>query len=74
MASALGGTVDNGPYRVMVVEDATVIRAMLNRTLEQDPQIEVVTSATSGQPARLYAVGMPAGLAIADQAIVGVAA
>jgi two-component system chemotaxis response regulator CheB len=51
MASTTGTASDRGPYRVMVVEDATVIRAMLNRTLEQDPQIEVVTSVINGEMA-----------------------
>lgn len=51
MASTVGAAGDNGPYRVMVVEDATVIRAMLNRTLEQDPLIEVVTSVINGEMA-----------------------
>ncbi len=51
MASAAGTANRSGPYRVMVVEDATVIRAMLNRTLEQDPQIEVVTSVINGEMA-----------------------
>ncbi len=43
-----GGT---EPYRVMLVEDATVIRAMLSRALEQDPQIEIVASVINGEMA-----------------------
>ena len=51
MASTTGAASENGPYRVMVVEDATVIRALLNRTLEQDPEIAVVTSVINGEMA-----------------------
>lgn len=51
MASTTGAASDGGPYRVMVVDDATVIRAMLIRALEQDPQIEVVTSVINGEMA-----------------------
>ncbi|MDJ0944090.1 MAG: chemotaxis response regulator protein-glutamate methylesterase [Kiloniellales bacterium] len=51
MTATTGAAGASGPYRVMVVEDATVIRAMLNRTLEQDPQIEVVTSVINGEMA-----------------------
>ncbi len=51
MASTLGPESDNEPYRVMVVEDATVIRALLNRTLEQDPRIEVAASVINGEMA-----------------------
>ena len=39
------------PYRVMLVEDATVIRSMLTRALEQDPQIEVAASVINGEMA-----------------------
>lgn len=42
---------DDGPYRVMVVEDSTVIRALLNRALEADPEIVVVTSVINGEMA-----------------------
>ena len=39
------------PYRVMLVEDATVIRSMLTRALEQDSQIEVTASVINGEMA-----------------------
>lgn len=42
---------DDGPYRVMVVEDSTVIRALLNRALEADPEIVVVNSVINGEMA-----------------------
>ena len=35
-------------YRVMVVEDSAVIRGLIARTLESDPEIEVVASAGNG--------------------------
>ena len=37
-AVAAGG----GPYRVMVVDDSAVIRGLLTKTLESDPEIKVV--------------------------------
>ena len=49
-ASASGGTVSN-PIRVMVVDDSAVIRGLLTRTLEADPDIAVVASVGNGQMA-----------------------
>ena len=49
-ASASGGTVAN-PIRVMVVDDSAVIRGLLTRTLEADPDIAVVASVGNGQMA-----------------------
>jgi two-component system chemotaxis response regulator CheB len=48
--SASGGTVAN-PIRVMVVDDSAVIRGLLTRTLEADPDIAVVASVGNGQMA-----------------------
>lgn len=39
------------PYRVMVVDDSSVIRGMLSRWLSADPAIEIVASAANGQMA-----------------------
>ncbi|MEI6984700.1 MAG: chemotaxis response regulator protein-glutamate methylesterase [Rhodospirillaceae bacterium] len=39
------------PYRVMVVDDSAVIRGLLTRALEGDPEIRVVTSVGDGQMA-----------------------
>ena len=36
------------PYRVMVVDDSAVIRGLLTRTLESDPEISVVASVGNG--------------------------
>lgn len=36
------------PYRVMVVDDSAVIRGLLSRNLEADPEIKVVASAANG--------------------------
>lgn len=38
-------------YRVMVVDDSAVIRGLLTRALELDPEISVVTSVANGQMA-----------------------
>ena len=37
------------PYRVMVVDDSAVIRGLLSRALEQDPDIRIVASVANGQ-------------------------
>jgi two-component system chemotaxis response regulator CheB len=39
------------PIRVMVVDDSAVIRGLLTRTLEDDPEITVVASVANGQMA-----------------------
>jgi len=39
------------PYRIMVVDDSAVIRGLLARALESDPDIAVVASACDGQMA-----------------------
>jgi two-component system chemotaxis response regulator CheB len=54
-ASASGGTVSN-PIRVMVVDDSAVIRGLLTRTLEADPDLAVVASVGNGQMA-ISAIG-----------------
>ncbi|MEX0757966.1 MAG: response regulator, partial [Tistlia sp.] len=38
-------------YRVMVVDDSAVIRGLLTRALEEDPEISVVASVANGQMA-----------------------
>ncbi len=39
------------PYRVMVVDDSAVIRGLLTRNLESDPEIKVMATATNGEVA-----------------------
>ncbi len=39
------------PFRVMVVDDSAVIRGLLTRALEGDPEIKVVASVANGQMA-----------------------
>jgi two-component system chemotaxis response regulator CheB len=39
---------DTAPFRVMVVDDSAVIRGLLIRSLENDPQIQVVASVRDG--------------------------
>jgi two-component system, chemotaxis family, protein-glutamate methylesterase/glutaminase len=40
-----------GPYRVMVCDDSAVIRGLITRNLESDPEIQVVASVANGQMA-----------------------
>lgn len=47
-ASAVLGS-EAEPYNVMVVDDSAVIRGFFRRTMESDPDIEVVASAGNGQ-------------------------
>ncbi len=39
------------PYRLMVVDDSAVIRGLLTRSLEADPEVEVMASASNGEMA-----------------------
>ncbi len=39
------------PFRVMVVDDSAVIRGLLTRFLEADPEIAVIASVSNGQMA-----------------------
>lgn len=39
------------PFRVMVVDDSTVIRGLVTRVLELDPEVKVVASVADGQMA-----------------------
>ena len=41
----------SGPYRVMIVDDSAVIRGFFRRAMENDPDIEVVSSVGNGQTA-----------------------
>jgi two-component system chemotaxis response regulator CheB len=42
---------DSAPFRIMVVDDSAVIRGLLIRSLESDPQIQVVASVRDGSQA-----------------------
>lgn len=48
LVSADGGA---GPYRVMVCDDSAVIRGLIARTLEADPDVHVVVTVADGQMA-----------------------
>jgi two-component system chemotaxis response regulator CheB len=50
-AHGLAGGRTDGPYRVMVVDDSAVIRGLLTRTLEAEPDFRVVVTAGNGQMA-----------------------
>jgi len=47
---APGGRAD-APYRLMVVDDSAVIRGLLTRSLEADPEVSVLVSASNGEMA-----------------------
>ncbi len=42
------GSAYGGPYRVTVVDDSAVIRGLITRALESDPQIKIVASLGNG--------------------------
>ncbi len=54
-ASTMAGAAQGGravdPFRMMVVDDSAVIRGLLTRSLESDPELAVVASASNGQMA-----------------------
>ncbi len=52
-AQAIAGTDDNTPLiRAMVVDDSAVIRGLVKRWLQEDPDIEVVAWAADGEAAQ----------------------
>jgi two-component system, chemotaxis family, protein-glutamate methylesterase/glutaminase len=50
-ASAVPGGAVVAPYRLMVVDDSAVIRGLLTRALEADPEVSVLASAGNGEMA-----------------------
>ena len=46
-----GGTAEPAPIRVLVVDDSHVIRGLLSRSLDSDPGIKVVATASNGKVA-----------------------
>ncbi|MBE9556670.1 MAG: chemotaxis response regulator protein-glutamate methylesterase [Proteobacteria bacterium] len=46
-----GNTEANQPLRVMIVDDSSVVRGLLTRLLETQPDVEVVSSVSDGQMA-----------------------
>jgi len=50
-SSALSTTMSDpsGPYRVMICDDSAVIRGLITRSIEADPEIQVVTTVANGQ-------------------------
>ena len=51
MSEISGADGGGGPYRVMVCDDSAVIRGLISRTLETDPEINVVATVSDGQMA-----------------------
>ena len=51
MADLASSDVGAGPYRVMVCDDSAVIRGLIARTLEADPDVHVVVTVADGQMA-----------------------
>jgi two-component system chemotaxis response regulator CheB len=58
VAAPLAGSQAPGgePYRLMVVDDSAIVRGLLIRSLEADPDVTVVASASNGEIA-LAALG-----------------
>ena len=50
-AVSTGVAPEDGPFRVMVVDDSAVIRGMVSRWIEADPALTVVGSASNGRMA-----------------------
>ena len=46
-----GGAAGSSPIRVLVVDDSHVIRGLLSRSLDSDPGIKVVATASNGKAA-----------------------
>lgn len=46
-----GGAAENQPLRVMIVDDSSVVRGLLTRLLETQPDVEVASSVSDGQMA-----------------------
>lgn len=59
-------TVNSNAYRVMVVDDSAVIRGLLRRTLDADPDITVVSSVGNGQFAVDTLKRQPADVVVLD--------
>lgn len=57
---------DRGVIRVMVVDDSAVIRGLVTRALEADPEIQVVASASDGRMAISAVRGQPIDVAVVD--------
>ncbi len=56
----------DGPIRVMVVDDSAVVRASITRTLETEPDIEVVATAANGEIAVKTAKRQPLDIIVLD--------
>lgn len=50
-ASGVPGGRATSPYRLMVVDDSAIIRGLLTRSLETDPEVTVLASASNGEMA-----------------------
>lgn len=54
------------PFRVMVVDDSAVIRGLLSRALEQDPEIRIVASVGNGELAVSQVKRQPIDVVVLD--------
>ncbi len=59
-------TRSSNPYKVLVVDDSAVIRGLISRWLEQDPEIKVVSSAGNGLMAIRQLQRTPADVVVLD--------
>jgi len=57
---------EEGPYRVMVVDDSAVVRGIVKRWLEADPSLNVVASCGDGAQALRKAETMPCDIIVLD--------
>ncbi len=57
---------NSNPYKVLVVDDSAVIRGLISRWLEQDPEIKVVSSAGNGLMAIRQLQRTPADVVVLD--------
>lgn len=54
------------PYRVMIVDDSAVIRGILARTLENEPDIVIATTASNGEQAVRLLAQTPVDVVVLD--------
>lgn len=59
-------TVAGDPWRVMIVDDSSVVRAVIARSLEQDPSIKVVSSVANGALALKVLPTLPVDVILLD--------
>jgi two-component system chemotaxis response regulator CheB len=64
--SAATGNSAANPIRVLIVDDSAVIRGLIARCLENEPEVEVVSTAANGQIALNYVTRNPVDVVVLD--------